>query len=105
MRPTLWDLMGCSPPGSSVHGDFPGKDTAVGCHFWSGLPFSSPGDLPEPGIEPTSPASPKLAGGFFNAAPLGKPTLIILCDLKPIVFFIYIHKQSDSFPIPNDLPV
>ena len=32
LRPTLWDLMGCSPPGSSVHGDFPGKDTGVGCH-------------------------------------------------------------------------
>ena len=24
--------------------------------YWSGLPFSSPGDLPEPGIEPGSPA-------------------------------------------------
>ena len=24
--------------------------------YWSGLPFSSPGDLPDPGIEPRSPA-------------------------------------------------
>ena len=31
--------------------------------YWSGLPFSSPGDLPDPGIEPASPAS---TGGFFN---------------------------------------
>ena len=31
---------------------------------WGGLPFSSPGDLPDPGIEPNSPASPALAGGF-----------------------------------------
>ena len=31
--------------------------------YWSGLPFPSPGDLPEPGIEPVSPA---LAGGFFT---------------------------------------
>ena len=31
--------------------------------YWSGLPFSSPGDLPDPGIEPDSPA---LAGGFFT---------------------------------------
>ena len=30
---TLWDAMECSLPGSSVHGIFPGKDTAVGCHF------------------------------------------------------------------------
>ena len=29
---TLCDPMGCSPPGSSVHGDSPGKNTEVGCH-------------------------------------------------------------------------
>jgi len=39
--------------------------------YWSGLPFPSPGDPPDPGLEPTSPA---LAGGFFTAEPLGKPT-------------------------------
>ena len=30
--PTLCDPMDCSPPGSSVHGDYPGKKTGVGCH-------------------------------------------------------------------------
>ena len=34
--------------------------------YGSGLPFPSPGDLPDPGIEPTSLASPALAGGFFT---------------------------------------
>ena len=29
---TFCDHMDCSPPGSSVHGDFPGKNTRVGCH-------------------------------------------------------------------------
>ena len=30
--------MGCSPPGSSVHGDSPGKNTEVGCHaFLQGI--------------------------------------------------------------------
>ena len=29
---TLCNPMGCSPPGSSVHGDSPGKNTGVGCH-------------------------------------------------------------------------
>ena len=38
--------------------------------YWSGLPFPSPGDLPYPGIEPTSPA---LAGIFFTTLPPGKP--------------------------------
>jgi hypothetical protein len=32
---------------------------------WSGLPFSLPGDLPDPGIEPKSLTSPALAGRFF----------------------------------------
>ena len=129
--PTLCNSLDCSPPGSSVHGDSPGKNTEVGCHallqkifltqgsnlclssfmspalasgffitsttwealfltsggggfvaklcptlatpwtvacqapvsmgfsrqhYWSGLPFPSPGDLPKPGIKPRSPA-------------------------------------------------
>ena len=37
-----------------------------------GLPFPSPGDLPDPGIEPTFSASPELAGGFFITEPPGK---------------------------------
>ena len=39
--------------------------------YWSGLPFPSLEDLPDPGIEPTSPASPALAGGFFTTGPPG----------------------------------
>ena len=100
--PTLCDTTDCPPPGSSFHGDSPGKNTGVGCHdllqgifptqrsnpgllhcrqilyqlshqgmtpwtvacqfplfmgssrqeYWSVLPFSTPGDLPDPGIEP-----------------------------------------------------
>ena len=34
--------------------------------YWSGLPCPSPGDLPDPGIEPMSLLSPALAGGFFT---------------------------------------
>ena len=40
--------------------------------YWSGLPFPSPGDLPDPGIEPASPESPALAGGFFTTVAAGK---------------------------------
>ena len=45
--------MDCSLPGSSVHGismGFPRQE------FWSGLPFPSPEDLPNPRTEPRSPA-------------------------------------------------
>ena len=41
--------------------------------YWSGLPFPTPGDLPDPEIESASLASPALAGGFFTTAPPGKP--------------------------------
>ena len=34
--------------------------------YWSGLPFPSPGDLPDPGIEPTSLKSPAMVGRFFT---------------------------------------
>ena len=34
--------------------------------YWNELPFPSPGNLPNPGIKPTSPA---MAGGFFTAEP------------------------------------
>ena len=57
---TPWTV---APPGSSVHG-FSRQE------YWSGLPFPSPGDLPDPGIEPVSPA---LAGRFFTTGSPGKP--------------------------------
>ena len=46
---TLCNPTDCSPPGSSVHETFRQG-------YWSGLPFPSPGDLPNPRIEPGSPA-------------------------------------------------
>ena len=52
--------------------------------YWSGLPFSSPGDLPCPEIEPVSPA---LAGGFFTAEHEGSSCLN--CT-------IYIHDQNNN---------
>ena len=38
--------------------------------YWSGLPFTPPGDLPDPGIKFVSPA---LAGEIFTAEPPGNP--------------------------------
>ena len=41
--------------------------------YWSGLPFPSPGDLPNPGIKSKPPVSPALAGRFFTTEQPGKP--------------------------------
>ena len=41
--------------------------------YWSGLPFPSPGDLPDPGIEPRSPA---LQADALTSEPTGKPILL-----------------------------
>ena len=41
--------------------------------YWSGLPFSSPGDLPDPEIKPTSLKSRALAGGFFSTSYIWEP--------------------------------
>ena len=39
--------------------------------YWSGLPFPSPGDHPNPGIKPTSLVSPAFAGRFFTISATG----------------------------------
>ena len=54
--------MDCSPRGSDVYG--------ILHEYWSGLPSLSPGDLPDPGIEPGSPA---LQADCLLAEPPGKP--------------------------------
>ena len=52
-------LMSCSPPDSSAHGIFQAR-------ILEWVPFPTPGDLPDPGIEPVSLGSPALAHGFFT---------------------------------------
>ena len=44
--PTLWDLMDCSLPGPSVHGDSPDKNTGVGCHAFLQVIFPVQGSNP-----------------------------------------------------------
>ena len=47
---TLCNPMDCSPPGASVW-------NSSRQEYWSGLPFPTPGDLPDPGIKPASPSN------------------------------------------------
>ena len=59
---TLWDSMDCSPPGSSVH-----RILQARILEWVVIP-SSKGDLPNPGIEPTSLMSPAQADKFLTTS-------------------------------------
>ena len=45
---------------------------------WSGLPFPTPGDLPDPGIGPSPLASPALAGGFFASSTTWEALVLLL---------------------------
>ena len=56
---TLCGPMDCSPTVTSVH-------RIARQEYWSGLPFPTPGDLPDPWIETVSLVSPALADGFFT---------------------------------------
>ena len=61
--PILCHSMDYSSPGSSVHG-------ILQARIWSGLPFPSPEDLPNPEIEPAPPTLYCIIGGFFTIEPI-----------------------------------
>ena len=119
---TLCDPMDCSPPGSSVYGDAPGKNTGVGCHALLQGTFPTKGS--NPGLShcrqilycPSHQGSPRIPGweayffsrgsagsrnqagvscipgGFFIAELPGKPKSIIL-QLKEKVPACPLHEQ------------
>ena len=66
--PTLCDPMDCTPPGSSIHGDSPGKNTGVDCHALL------QGMIPTQGSNPViKPRSPTLQADSLSSEPPGKP--------------------------------
>ena len=85
---TLCDPMDCSLPGSSVHGDSPGKNTGVDCHFLL------------QGIFPTQGLNPHLLSllyspeGSLLLVPPGKPKRALYCPKTNS------HNTSSSLPIP-----
>ena len=62
--------------------------------YWRGLPFPPPEDLPNPEIEPESPA---LAGGFFTTQPPGKP-MANICIYEIITTIIMMNPRVNFFP-------
>ena len=76
--------MDCSPPGLSVHG------IILQARILEWLPCPPPWDLPDLGIEPTSPT---MAGGFFTPEPPGRPSsLLSLIKYKKVI--LKITKRS-----------
>ena len=74
---TLWTVACQAPPSMAFSRQ----------EYWSRLAFPSPGDLPDPGIEPKSPASPAVAGGFFTTMPPGNHSFI----------HSFMHKSSGTY--------
>ena len=60
--------------------------------YWSGLPFPSPGDLPNPGIEP---GSPSLQADALPSEPPGNPTLYPWCHLERPTWPPQIHVHLE----------
>ena len=80
-RLTLCSPMDCSLPGSSIHGIFQAR-------ILDGVPFPTPGDLPNSGLEPVSLASSALADGFFITSAIWE---------AQIFTSIYLSFQAKTF--------
>ena len=87
---SLWPY-GLWPPRHLCPWDFSRQE------YCSGLPFPTPGNLPNPGIEPSSFVSPALAGGFFITASPGKPKCSYI-----IYLYILVHHGSELRWIEHD---
>ena len=89
--------MDCSLPGSSIHRIF-----QAGILEWVTISFS--GDLPEPGIEPASPA---LASGFFTTELSGKP-IALHSSVQLLSHVLTLCDSMDcsmpGFPVHHQLP-
>ena len=101
--PTLCDPMGCSPPGSSVHGDSPGRSTGVGCHALLQGIFLTQGSNPrrfrlwlwQVGSLPLAPPGKPLGGELLHFL-----TIIVIslrnpsCCCKPACLKISFNVKS-----------
>ena len=70
--------------------------------YWSGLPFLSPGDLPNPGAKPVFPA---LQADSLLSEPPGKPNTILSLFFTNIYTKIYLTKKRVSFTLPGSKSV
>ena len=86
---THCDPMDCSPPGFTVYGILQARILE-----WVATP--SPGDLPDPGIEPVSLTSPVLAGGFCITTATWKAHLLYTRHYIWCLIIKYLHNISQK---------
>ena len=95
---TLCDPMDCSPPGSSVHGDSPGKNPGVGCHALL------QGVFPTQGWNPGLPHRRQI---LYRLSYKGSPPLLLLFMMFSC-FFLSFKKKGFSLTsgslVVNNLP-
>ena len=76
--------------------------------YWSRLPFPAPGNLPDPGIKPTSPAFSVLTSRFSTTAPPGTLPLNISQGFQFSIINMRFSRQEYwtgvPFPPPGNLP-
>ena len=101
--PILCDPMVCSPPHFFVHGIFQAR-------ILKWVTICYPEDLPNPGIKPTSLASPALAGGFFITAPPGNPHIyqektVIQKDICTTMFTAAGFTIAKTWKQPRSSPI
>ena len=89
--PTLCDPMDCCPPGSSVHGDSPGKNTGVGCHALLQGIFLNQGSN-------RCLLCPCTAGTFFTTEPPGKPAAAAAAAAKSLQSCLTPCNPIDGHP-------
>ena len=91
----LCDPMDCSLPGCLSRG-FSRQE------YWSGLPFPSLGDLPNPGIQPVSPALP---GGSFTTEQPGKHSNTYCCSVAKSCPTLCdpVDYSTPGFPVHHQL--
>ena len=80
---TLWTVAHQAPPSMG----FPRQE------YWSGLPFPSPGDLPDPGIEPRSPA---LQADTLTSEPPEKHTGVYVVHIHNGILLSYLKNAFES---------
>ena len=96
--PTLCDSMDYGLPGFSVHGISQAR-------ILESLPFPPSEELPDPGIEPESPASPTLGGRFFITELTGKPLIKLWQRLNNMMWVKWLaQNRRQQIILPNPPP-